>query len=385
MKRVLFLTSRLPFPPIGGDKLRTFNFIKCLKRNHHLTLLSFIEHESELDCIQEYNDYFDEIKTVTLSPKSSYFKSFLGLFSPEPLQIHYYKSEKMQALVAEELAAGFDAVFCHLIRMAQYLPDNDDINKVVDFTDAISLNYSRSKQYRTGMFSLINNIEAKRVYKYELDIIDRANTSIFISPIDAEFLKNDKNHHKVKVVANGVDFEKFPFYNRGYDRNQIVFVGNMRTFPNTDAVLYFANDVLPLLEKESPDVRFYIVGNEPNKKVLALHDGKKIFVTGFVDSTIPYVTNSAALIAPMRVGAGVQNKILEAMSLGTPVVTTSIGAEGLEKKQLTVADSPEKIAEKLLELMVNETKREAKAVSGRAYIEKSFCWENVLKNLDTYI
>ena len=383
--KILFLTSRLPFPPVGGDKLRTFNFIKHLNKNHHLTLLSFIENEEELNELSEFEQYYNKIITIKLPKLESYKNCLIGLFSSKPLQIHYYTSDSMEAAVKRELENGYDVIFCHLIRMAQYLPNNRNIKKIVDFTDAISLNYIRSKKYRKGLFSIINYIESKRVLKYELATIDHADTSSFISQIDADFLRTDKNSKKIKVIANGVDFEKFQFYNEGFDENQVTFVGNMRTFPNTDAVLYFTQEVFPILRKVNPKIKFYVVGTEPNREVLNLHDGENVIVTGFVDSVIPYITNSAVLVAPMRVGAGVQNKILESMALGTPVVTTTIGAEGLEKSQLTVADSPAEISQKILELMKDKNLRKQKAIFGRKYIEKKFHWEVVLQNLDKTI
>lgn len=382
MKKMLFLTSRLPFPPIGGDKLRTFNFLKYIKERYKVTLVSFVEHEMELEYLEEYRDYYDEVITILLPRMKSYLNCMVGLFSSTPLQIHYYNSGKLKSIIEEELQKGYDFIFCHLIRMGQYLPADKEILKVVDFTDAISLNYHRSKQYRKGLFSLINSIESRRVLNYEHDIIRRADISIFISSIDAEFLKNSENREKIKIVANGVDLNRFQYYDGDYDSNNICFVGNMRTFPNTDAVLFFVKEVFPQLKAKKADLRFYIVGTEPGKSVQQLHNGEDIIVTGFVDDVIPYINNSALLIAPMRVGAGVQNKILEAMALGTPVVTTSIGAEGLAQENLLIGDTPAALTEKILELVNNPETRRKKASAGRKYIESQFKWEQVLSSLD---
>ncbi len=347
-----------------------------------MTLVSFVEHEMELEYLEEYRDYYDEVITILLPRMKSYLNCMVGLFSSTPLQIHYYNSGKLRKIVEDELQKGYDFIFCHLIRMGQYLPADKEILKVVDFTDAISLNYDRSKQYRKGVFSLINSIESRRVLNYEHDVIRRADISIFISSIDAEFLKNNENREKIKIVANGVDLERFQYYDGEYDSNNICFVGNMRTFPNTDAVLFFVKEVFPQLKAKKADLRFYIVGTEPGKSVQQLHNGEDIIVTGFVDDVIPYINNSALLIAPMRVGAGVQNKILEAMALGTPVVTTSIGAEGLAQENLLIGDTPAALTEKILELVNNPETRRGKASAGRKYIESQFKWEQVLSSLD---
>jgi len=380
--KILFLTSRLPFPPVGGDKLRTFNFIKYLKQKHYLTLMSFIEEQSELECAAEYQGYYDKLMTVTLPKFVSYKNCLKGLISSKPLQIHYYYSPRMKSLIKKELKNGYDTVFCHLIRMAQYLPVNNGINKVLDLTDAISLNYQRSRRFRRGLFSMINLIESRRVWNYERAAIGRANVSLFISDVDANFLLNGHDARKIKVVPNGVDLAKFQFHCNGYDENTIAFVGNMRTFPNSDAVKYFVVRVLPLLKWFRPELKFYVVGNEPTIEVLRLHDGKHIFVTGYVDSVIPYLQRSVVMAAPMRAGAGIQNKILEAMAVGTPVVTTSIGVEGLDRDVIKVADTPEEMCQHIVALIKDKEARRKKSIQARKYIEANFTWEKNLKNLD---
>ena len=385
--KILFLTSRFPFPPIGGDKLRTFNFIKYLKKNHYLTLISLIENERELalERIANYQQYYDKLITVQLPKSKSYKNCLKGLFSQVPLQIHYYFSERMKEEVAKELQNGYDIIFCHLIRMAQYLPKNNNIHKVIDFTDAISLNYKRCKKVRKGLFSIINLIEAKRVREYEFNSIKESNISIFISNVDANYLINDYNKNKIKVITNGVDLDTFKFNQTNYDENQILFLGNMRTFPNTDAVVYFVQEIFPLLKQAQPKLKFCIVGNQPTRTVLRLHDGKNIFVTGFVNSVIPFLKNSAVFVAPMRVGAGIQNKILEALAVGTPVVTTTIGAEGLDEHRLTIANSPEEFYRKSMSLINNKELRNKMVHIGRKYVEENFHWHNRLGDLDKYI
>lgn len=383
--KILFLTSRLPFPPVGGDKLRTFNFIKHLSRKHEVTLLSFIETEEELKNIDDYKKYYSKLITIKLPKLSSYINCLVGIISNKPLQIFYYQSNDMRNAVQQELLNSYDTIFCHLIRMSQYMPNNNSIHKVVDFTDAISLNYERSKSYRKGLFSIINHIEAKRVKQYENTILNKTDIAIFISEVDANFLKTDYSKDKIKIVENGVELDKFQYYDGNYEKNQIVFVGNMRTFPNTDAVLFFYEQILPLIKHRRPKIKFFIVGTEPNQKVKKLHNGKDVIVTGFVDSVIPYLNNSSVFIAPMRVGAGVQNKILEALAVGTPVVTSSIGAEGLKKSVLTIADTPEKFAEKIVTLSEDKDCRREKALNGRNYIEQNYSWRNVLSKLDRVI
>jgi sugar transferase (PEP-CTERM/EpsH1 system associated) len=382
---VLFLTSRLPFPPVGGDRLRTFQFVKYLSRRHRVTIASFVEHEDEVKDAEAYRDLYDRVIPVVLPRAASYRNCLLGLASTEPLQVHYYASPRMHQVVAEELAThSYDVIFLHMIRMAQYMPESSNVRKVVDFCDAVSLLHRRSARlpHGTGMSSLINRVETLRVGAYEREAIEKADASILISPVDADHFRQAGYAGRIEVVSNGVDVDQFAFNTDRRDDDHIVFVGNMRTFPNTDAVVYFVEEVLPTIRKTRPAAKFYIVGNEPSKRVRALHDGERVIVTGRVDSVIPYVSGAAVVVAPMRACAGVQNKILESLAVGTPVVATTMGAEGLEPGIMTVADSPDDFARAVVELMTDPNKRRERALAGRHYVETHCTWEKSLEKLD---
>src|SRR3990172_5837863 len=132
--KILFLTSRLPFPPLGGDKVRTFHFIKHLSAKHDLTIISFVENENELSCLDGFKQYYKKIIPIKLPKYRSYWNCLIGLLSGSPLQVHYYYSKRMQQAVVNELNTGYDFIFCHLIRMVQYLPDKSNIHKIIDFT-----------------------------------------------------------------------------------------------------------------------------------------------------------------------------------------------------------------------------------------------------------
>lgn len=380
--KILFLTSRLPFPPIGGDRLRTFNFIKHLSKSHEVTILSLFEREEELSDIEAYKTLYHKLIPVKLSRTRSYLNCFRGLFSSLPLQVHYYRKDEVRDRLDAELRQGYDAVFCHLIRMAQYLPEGNHPYKIVDFTDAISLNYERSKTFSKGIVSFINRIESKRVFRYELDTIVRADAAIFISESDSTYLTTPFNADKIRIVPNGVDLQTFTFDSAQHDPNKIVFMGNMRTFPNADAAVFLGQHIFPLLQRRHPNLKLYVVGQEPTRAVRRLHDGKTIFVTGYVDSVSEHLQSAAAMVAPMRVGAGMKNKILEAMALGTPVVTTKIGAEGLDAEKMLVADTPEAIAQATQTLLDDRRLRREKARSARKYVEENFGWDKQLIQLE---
>jgi len=381
---VLFLTSRLPFPPIGGDRLRTFNFARFLKQRYRLTIASFVQSERERDDLAQYEQFYDKLITVPLSKAKSNLQCLGGLLSRAPLQVHYYASAGMRAAVEAELSANhYDVIISHLLRMAQYLPVGGNARKVIDFTDAISLLHRRCSTYRRGLSlgSLINTVEAYRVAAYEQKAIENSDLSLFVSPIDADYVRNAGNASRIAVIPNGVDCDQFPYQHDNRAQNQIVFVGNMRTFPNTDAVRYFAASILPRIQESIPDVVFTIVGNEPSRRVRDLHDGKRIIVTGRVDSVVPYMHRATVAVVPMRACTGIQNKILEALAVGTPVVTTTLGAEGLKSDALVIADNAEDFARATVAVMRDADRRSQLAAAGRAWIETHCSWDAALSGL----
>jgi sugar transferase (PEP-CTERM/EpsH1 system associated) len=386
--KILFLTSRFPFPPIGGDKLRFFNILKYLGKKHNVSIVCFSECKVSPDILEEYKAYFCEIDIVILPKNYSYINCLYGLIKRHPLQISYYYSKEMERLVEKKIdEKKFDLLFVHLIRMAEYVKEIP-IYKILDMTDAQSLNYLRGLSYRRGVWSIINKIEMDRAQRYEQAIWRYFDKTLVVSPVDLQYLKKLDNEMSIDLLPNGVDIERYKFRLTNHSNKKICFVGNMRTFPNTDAVIYFCKEILPLIKKKMPEIEFYIVGIEPSKKVKQLSNIKNVFVTGKVENISEYIHTSAVSVAPMRVGAGVQNKILESMALGTPVVTTSIGLEGIEAtlgKEILVADSPIEFADKVVELIENKKLRERISINARKFIEENYIWDKVLKKLDEII
>lgn len=376
--KILFLTSRFPFPPIGGDKLRFFNILRCLSKEHKVSILCFSDKKVPSELISGYKNYFFEIDVVFLPKIKSYVNCILGLFKGCPLQISYYKSKKMENLVREKLTDNkFDVIFVHLIRMAEYVK-NYKICKILDMTDAQSLNYTRAMPYTTGKWSIIHRFEKGLVRQYEKKIWRYFNKTLVVSRIDQKYLKELDENMNIEVLPNGVDLEKYPFKQNAHEKKQICFVGTMKYFPNIDAVVWFCREILPLIKKEIPDIKFYIVGTAPPRRVRELSKIKEVYVTGEVASVNEYVWNSAVSVAPIRVGAGIQNKILESMALGTPVVTTSIGLEGIEavpEKHILVADKPNEFAQQVIRLTKNNELRIKISTEARKLVEEKYTWE----------
>jgi len=374
---------------VGGDKLRVFNFIKHLSRNHKIALISFIADPDEANYLIEYASLLERVKTVLLSKEKSYSNACRGILSPKPFQIHYYYLKKMRQLIFQEIESGkYDLVFVHLIRMAEYVKDLRGVPRILDLTDAISLNYERSVRYRRDVFYLVNLIEKEKVRRYETEIISHFEKNLLISPVDKNYLSRYTDNQNIEIVPNGVDIDYFQFYDGVFDLNRVVFLGNMRTFPNSDAVEYFCKEILPLIRKELPKVKFHIIGSEPSKVVRKLASEPEVVVTGYVKDVRPFLRKAAVSVCPMRVGAGIQNKILESMAMGTPVVSTPEGVEGIEVnpgQEILVSNSSSDFAQKVTELIQNRALRRSISLNARRLVEKKYTWEITLNQLEHII
>jgi len=381
--KVLFLTPRFPFPPVGGDKLRAYHFIRHIAElGHEVTVATFVEHLRQLEGPAIRLPPRVRVRAVVLPKLASWWSTLRGLPSRVPLQVHYYRSRKLARIVREELADS-DAVWCHFVRMVSYLPPPGSVRVVVDLCDAVSLNLERANRIRRGLFALINRIEVGRMKSYELETIARADRTVFISDVDVRYLLGERRDPRIALIQNGVDLAGFPFHDGAYEPEQIAFLGNLRYFANVDAVLWFAKEILPLVRRERPDVRFAVIGAEPPDEVKALADGERVVVTGFVESVVPWVQRAAVSVAPLRIGAGMQNKILESLALGTPVVASPLAAEGLDATKFAVGGDPAAFAAKVLELLADPALRRARARAGRAYVEASFAWDRALAEVES--
>lgn len=385
---ILFLTSRFPFPPIGGDKTHIYFILKYLNKMHKISLITFSETPVNQDIMDEYKDCFSEIDVVVLPRIYSYINCIFSFLNKKPLQVLYYQSAKMRKLIKQKISKDkFDLIFVHLIRMAEYVKDVQ-IPKILDMGDAQSLNYIRAMAYTTGKWSIIHRFEKELVRQYEQRIWKYFNKTLVVSPIDARYLKELDKDINVEVMPIGFDLEKLPFRLNNHSNKKICFIGNMRTFPNTDAVCWFCNEILPLIRKRIPDIEFYIVGAEPSRRVRQLSKIKNVIVTGKVDDIAKYVYDASVTVAPMRVGAGIQTKIYESMALGTPVITTSIGLEGLEcspDEEILIADSPVDFAEKVVKLIENKILRIRLSEKARRLVEEKYDYKKLLKKLNFII
>lgn len=386
-RSILVITPRYPYPVIGGDRLRIFEICRELSRHHDLTLLSLCETYHEFNAKLPNDGIFSRIERVWLPRWRSVLNVMLAIPTNIPLQIAYYKSSEFSKRL-KTLLPQHDLCLAHLIRAGDYLRDSS-IPKVLEMTDAISLNYQRVSMLglNRGLKSLVYRAEVKRLVKYERKAIKDYSAVILVSNIDRDFLLQGEELDNVLVCSNGVDLNLLPFRDRKDSSPVAVFIGNMTSIQNLDACLYFAEEILPLI-RQKIDCRFRVVGriNPGDAKRLTKFEGVEVF--GNVKSIADAVLDARVGVAPIRLGAGVQNKVLEYMALGLPVIASPIAFEGLQAQQgrdLLIAKSPEEYVQHLSVLWEDNIFRAALSQNGLSYVRSYHSWQKRLEPILTII
>jgi len=379
--KILFVTPRLPYPPYKGDKLRTWHFIRELSKEHTVDLLSFVESDEERQYTCELKKHCRNVKTVLLPKWWSVFKMLSGLLSLVPFQVLYYSSLRMHFHLKRLLAREkYDVVHVVLVRMLEYAAECRDVPVVIDHIDALSLNIQRRMDNtRNPLKRLAFWWESKKLKIYEKKCERLQTFGVITSPVDANAL----NHHWSAVISNGVSTEDFRPENveKKFDA---IFTGNMSYFPNVDAVQHYQKNVLPLVCERREDHQCYIVGIEPSKDVQAAHDGKNMVVTGFVEDLVGYLNRACLFVAPLQAGTGIQNKVLEAMSCGLPVVSTSYGNAGIQARhgcEVLIADDPQRFCDAVIELLNNPQYAKRLGKSARELVKRRFSWTAAAQRL----
>lgn len=381
MAQILVLCSRVPYPLTGGAKLRMFHTARLLATEHDVDILA-VDEEPVADVhINALEQQFRNVFTFTFPKYQFYLNTFPGIISRRPLQTHYFSTKELHRWV-ERNVDNYDLLYCNHVRTTEYARGYD-MPKVVDLVDAISRNYEAATADASGLWRLIYPVEAHRLRRYEQQMVDEFDRSFVVSEADHRHISDGKKDSTFSVLPNGVReeiVERGPSPTSPSGNPRIVFLGKMDYFPNEDAAVYFARDVFPQIRELLSKAEFIIVGTSPTERVEALGEEPGVTVTGFVDDPLDYLQDAHVVVAPMRHGAGLQNKILEAMGMGKPVVTTSLGLEGIDAEpgtHLLTADGADELATAVATLLNSERKRNDIGTAARALIEDVYTWKQV--------
>ncbi|MEL6251074.1 MAG: glycosyltransferase [Bacteroidota bacterium] len=381
--KLLILTSRFPYPIEKGDKLRIYHQIRHLSQNHEIHLISISDQEVEEAHRKHLESFCDSIHIFPIRKGGIAFSLLKGLFSSKPFQVHYFYRKRIHKKIlkiAEELKPH--RIYCQLIRMAPYVKGMES-QKSIDYMDAFSLGMKRRARHHFGLKHFLFRWEASKLRAYEeLAFID-FNSHCIISEQDREALLTP-HRNKIQLIPNGVDTDYF-HARENQAEFDLVFVGNLGYSPNILAAKFLATQLLPRIRKDLPEVRLLLAGARPVKQVLELEKIPGVSIGGWYEDIREAYASGKIFAAPLFSGSGQQNKILEAMAMGIPCVSTSIVNKAIGAKaprEILLADDLEGLAEHCLFLLKNPDHILIQSSHGRRFVEENYSWSQSHKQLE---
>jgi sugar transferase (PEP-CTERM/EpsH1 system associated) len=388
---ILFLCHRVPYPPKRGGKIRPFNMIRHLARSHEVAVATLVRSAQEESDAEQLRSYCDELYVGRISPFEAWTRFGLYGLMGRPATFGYFHSPILYRKVRRLLTLRkFDAILVHCSSMGHYVAHHEGCRKVMDFGDADSEKWLEYAATSPPPVSWAFRLEGKRVRKAEQRLGAQFDAGSVNAPRERDVLAGYVRS-PIAVIPNGVDLEYFQpgsASGRGYIPNRIIFTGNMSYRPNVEAVRHFAAMIFPRVLREIPDAQFHIVGMDPTPAVRHLADGNRIVVTGRVDDIRPYFDSAAIAVAPLRVARGLQNKVLEAMAMRVPVVSSPAAFAGISAvagQDLLVAGRPGEFSRAVVNLLRDPAARERVAAAGRACVETNHNWSQLLERLEDLV
>ena len=393
--RILWLKTELLHPVDKGGKIRTYNMLRELKRDHEITYLTLDEGSDE-NASSLADEYCHELVIVPHKTRPKFSAGFYAelagnLISPLPYFLKKYESSKMRAAIEEQFRRKtFDVIISDFLQPSVNLPENLSSPALVLFQHNVeAMIWKRHYEVQTNPLKKVYlKNQWLKTLNYEREVSHRFDLVIAVSQEDAEMFRKDYGIKNVIDVPTGVDIDYFRPRNDGQVRpNSLVFTGSMDWLPNEDAMQYFTKEILPLVRKRIPEVVVTIVGRNPYPSLVELSERDKgVIVTGRVDDVRPYIDNASVFIVPLRIGGGTRLKIYEAMAMERAVVSTSIGAEGLPVtpgKEILIADTPEEFADSVIGLLGNHETAQELGRNAATRVRNEFGWDQVAKTFAT--
>jgi len=384
--RIAYLTARYPFPPIGGYRMRVYYTLRHLLRSHEVTLYTMAS-APKVDWQSRHPDLPGLRQKVFPMGKTAYARNgATAFFSDLPLQVKLYECPDLAHTLDSDIRAGaFDLLFVHLIRMAEYVRPYNQLPRVLDMADSIYQHYARMRKIWWNPLWVGARMDRNRVRRYEAKVPNWFDSVLIHTEEDLEWVQKQSGAMNLSQSLMGVDTNEYAFQEGPYNSRRIVYCGKLDYLPNTDAALYFASEIFPLVRHRIPDAQFSVVGFNPPRSVRALAKIPGVEVRANVPDIRQEVSSAAVSVAPIRFGAGIQNKILQAMAMGVPVVATPLAAQPFGESAsspLLAAETPREFADHVVRILENPQYRGQLAHEGRKLIEARFQWQQVLSPLD---
>lgn len=395
MSNLLYLVHRLPYPPNKGDKVRSYHLLKHLAARHRVFLGTFIDDPQDEAYVDKLPEFCADMHIARISPRTAKIRSLSGLLSNEALTLPYYRNAALQDWVDRTIRdEKIDAAVVFSSAMAQYVQRVPDLRTLVDFVDVDSAKWTQYAPNHRWPMSWLYQREGERLLAFERSVAQQATRAFFVTENETDLFCRSvpECRESVEAMCNGVDAE---FFSPNHDLASpytagevpLVFTGAMDYWPNIDAVTWFSTEILPDLLKRWPRMRFYIVGRSPTSAVQALAC-EHVVVTGTVPDVRPYLQHPAVVVAPLRLARGIQNKVLEAMAMGLPVVASIECAgpvDAVPGWDFLTAQTVEDYQREIETLLQSPDRAAAVGKAARKQVLKRYSWDAHLSVIDKYL
>lgn len=391
---LLYLCHRIPYPPNKGDKIRSFNLLKALAEQFDIYLACFVDDPYDWQYEDRLSQWCQDYLCVGQNKLVSKLKGLTAFVTGQPITLPYYSSRSLQAWVNNTMAQVKPShVLVFSSAMAQFVagPAFDNVKKIIDLVDVDSDKWRQYAENHQGIQRWIYQREHLKLAAYEQQCLARFEQTLLVSDDEAALFRRisaPAHQHKIKALLNGVDTLFFdPTVATAAAElpcatPYLVFTGAMDYWANVDAVRWFVSEVWPMLAGVHPELKFYIVGGKPTAEVQALAS-ERIIVTGRVHDVRPYISQAAIVVAPLRIARGIQNKVLEAMSMAKPIVATGMAMEGINAplhQALQQSDDADRFAEYCLSMLASQPD----AGQNRQWVLDNFTWQATLAPLTNW-
>ena len=386
---ILYVCHRFPFPPRRGGKIRPFNMIRHLHASHDVTVASLARSDDEAREGRGIAEHCSRYEMVVVRNPVQVARMVARLPTASPSSIGFFHSpalaRRIRALVANR---AFDLIFVHCSSVAHYVEDIAGVPKILDFGDMDSQKWLEYARYRAFPASLGYRLEGAKMVAEEKRLARRFDVCTATTRAEWQTLEGYRTGTPADWFPNGVDADFFEPTGEPYDPDIISFVGRMDYYPNQQCMSEFCTQVFPLLRRRRPGLRLFIVGADPSPAVRRLEAVSGVTVTGSVPDVRPYLRRSALTVAPLNIARGTQNKILEAMALGVPVVASTIAAGGVDAipgEHFLTAQTPAEYAAAITGILERRDERARLARAGRERMRSHHDWSRSMKRLDGII
>jgi polysaccharide biosynthesis protein PslH len=385
--RILFLSQRVPYPPNRGDKITTWRLVERMKRTHEVRCVAFAHDEADVRAAAELGRLGAPTVAIPIDLRKSKLRSAPLLLTGKPLTLGVYGSAALQRDV-DRLAADSDVGYAYSSSMGAFLERHARLKRVMHFAELDSDKWRQYSERTRWPMRAIYAREHRTLLEFERRIARSFDENVLCTPLEQAIFQREIPGATSLVLRNGVDLDHYRPRRERAEPGHLVFVGVMDYLPNVDGCVWFVREILPRVRERHPGARFTIVGSRPSADVLALGTEPGVTVTGFVDDPREFLARAAVSVAPLRIARGIQNKVLEALAMGLPVVGTSSATQGVEGepgRHFLLADTVDGQVDAIGRLLDDPAAASELGARGRRFVEERYDWEATLRPLDALL